>query len=181
MRTVAGAWSASLSVTGGGEDLVDITDVLSSDCIAFDQELSSKEQVFQRLIGMLRRCGAVASEEAFERAVWEREGLAMTGLQDGIAIPHGISPSVTRPAMAYVRLASPLAWESIDDVPVRHVFLLAIPSQGEGEKDAVHIRMLSTLARSLVRPGVIAGIDAARSAGDLLAALRAGQAVMTTA
>lgn len=160
---------------------MDVTDVLRTDCVAFDQHLSTKEQVFDFLIELLMRCGALTSEGMFKRAVWEREDLAMTGLQDGIAIPHGISPVVTRPAMAYVRLASPLPWESIDDVPVRHVFLLAIPKQGEGEKGAMHLRMLSTLARSLVRPGVIARVDGARNAYELLEALRYGQVAKTTA
>lgn len=160
---------------------MDITDVLRTDCVAFDQDLSTKEEVFDFLIGLLHRCESVTSEETFKRAVWEREDLAMTGLQDGIAIPHGISPVVTHPAMAYVRLASALPWESIDGFPVRHVFLLAIPRQGEGEKDIVHLRMLSTLARSLVRPGVIARVDGARNANDLLEALRYEQAAKTTA
>lgn len=156
---------------------MDITDVLSSECVAFDRDLADKGQVFDFLTGLLLRCGAVREADAFERAVWEREGLAMTGLQDGIAIPHGISPAVARPAMAYVRLSHPLAWESIDDGPVRHVFLLAIPARGDGERDAVHIRMLSTLARSLIRPGVISGIEEARSADELLGALREGRLV----
>lgn len=154
---------------------MDISDVLSADCVAFDRDLTDKAAVFGLLAGLLWRCGAVRSIDEFERSVWEREGLAMTGLQDGIAIPHGISPFVERPAMAYVRLLRPLPWESIDDKPVRHVFLLAIPRQEEGERDAVRIRMLSTLARSLIRPGVISGIDEARSVDDLLAALRTGQ------
>ncbi len=156
---------------------MDITDVLSADCVAFDQDLVDKGQVFDFLTGLLVRCGVVRSADAFIRAIWEREGLAMTGLQDGIAIPHGISSAVTRPAMAYVRLSHPLAWESIDDGPVRHVFLLAIPPRDDGERDSVHIRMLSTLARSLIRPGVISGIEGARGAGELLDALREGRLV----
>ena len=76
-----------------------------------------------------------------------------------------------------MRLSHPLAWESIDDGPVRHVFLLAIPPRDDGGRDSVHIRMLSTLARSLIRPGVISGIEGARGAGELLDALREGRLV----
>ena len=38
---------------------MDITDVLSADCVAFDQDLVDKGQVFDFLTGLLVRCGVV--------------------------------------------------------------------------------------------------------------------------
>mgnify|MGYP002508427006 CR=1 FL=1 len=37
-----------------------------------------------------------------------------------------IDATVSKAAIAYVRLAVPIEWESMDGKPVRHVFLLAI-------------------------------------------------------
>lgn len=148
---------------------MDVSSVLSPECIAFDQDLSSKDAIFDFLIGMLVRSGAVSDAAAYKEAVVKREGMAMTGLQDGIAIPHGISDAVVHPAIAYVRLKGTVdEWESIDGKPIHHVFLLAIPTGSDGDKS--HIKMLSALATSLIKPEVIKEIEAASSASELLGA-----------
>lgn len=147
---------------------MELYEVMDKDCLAFDEPLGSKEEVFDFLIKRLYECEAIQDKAVFKEAVFYRESLSETGLGDGVAIPHGVSSCVNKAAIAYVRLAAPIPWESLDDQPIRHVFLLAIPERG----DDVHIRMLSELARSLIRPGVIQAINEAETAEDLLDAIQ---------
>ena len=120
---------------------MNLRELLNESCISLDLPLDSKEAVFRTLSQDLNRAGIVKDPDRFRKAVEYRETLSETGLEEGIAIPHGID------AIAYVRLAVPIEWESMDGKPVRHVFLLAIPENG----DKVHIRMLSELAMHLIR------------------------------
>ena len=117
---------------------MNLRELLNESCISLDLPLDSKEAVFRTLSQDLNRAGIVKDPDRFRKAVEYRETLSETGLEEGIAIPHGIDATVSKAAIAYVRLAVPIEWESMDGKPVRHVFLLAIPENG----DKVHIRML---------------------------------------
>lgn len=144
---------------------MELTQIMSENCISFDKELSNKQEVFEYLIDELFHEGVISSKEAFMEAVLYRETLSETGLTDGIAIPHGKDLCVQRAFIAYVRLKEAITWESIDGKPIQHVFLLAIPELSE---DDLHIRMISQLARSLIKQDVIQKISGATVAKELL-------------
>ncbi|KPD00995.1 Heat-responsive suppressor HrsA [Geobacillus sp. BCO2] len=91
--------------------------------------LSTKEDVIRHLVRKLDEEGKLYSAESFYQAVMEREALSPTGLEAGLAIPHGKSKSVKEAAFAVAKLVRPIRdWESIDPAnEVELVFLLAIP------------------------------------------------------
>ncbi len=144
---------------------MNLNTIMNEKCISFDISLKTKEEVFDYMINQLYEYGAIKSKEKFLNAVLYRESLSETGLSEGIAIPHGKDDSVIKEAIAYVRLKEAIEWESLDDKPVKHIFLLAIPNK---EGDDIRIRMMSQLARSLLKNEVIERINNAKVADDLL-------------
>ncbi|TDL32746.1 PTS fructose transporter subunit IIABC [Jeotgalibacillus sp. S-D1] len=130
--------------------------------VLFDVEAHTKEQVIKQLISELNKEGYLESEQEFLKAVLEREEISPTGLERGLAIPHGKSTSVKKAAFAVARLNTPLAgWESIDPTnQVQLVFLIAIP---ESEADSTHLKVLSTLSTNLMKDGYLEGLMAAET------------------
>lgn len=145
---------------------MDISTLMNENCLSFDVELQSKEDVFQYLSEQLFQEQYISSKEEFLTALYYRESLSETGLGDGIAIPHGKTDCVEKAGIAFVRLRNAIPWESLDGKPISYVFMLAIPHQGG---DDAHIRMISELARSLIRPKVIQKLSVTNSAKELLA------------
>lgn len=135
--------------------------------ILFDVDARSKEQVIKKLISGLNKEGYLESEQAFLKAVLHREEISPTGLERGLAIPHGKSSTVKKAAFAVARLKTPLEdWESIDPTnKVQLVFLIAIP---EGEADTTHLKVLSTLSTNLMRDGYLEGLMAANTTETFL-------------
>ncbi len=88
----------------------------------------------------------------------ERESKTSTGIPGGLAIPHCRSAAVAEPTLAMARLAQPVDFGAPDG-PADLVFFIAVP---EGA-DQTHLRVLSTLARSLMKPDFL---ESLRSAGD---------------
>ncbi|MTB64755.1 PTS sugar transporter subunit IIA [Streptococcus sp. zg-86] len=92
-------------------------------------------------------------EEIIDEASWlveafiERENEVSTGLQDSFAIPHAKSNFIKRPAIFFLKLQQPIAWETFDDQAVSNVFALLVPSQFEG---TTHLEMISRIATSLL-------------------------------
>jgi 2-O-A-mannosyl-D-glycerate PTS system EIIABC component len=113
--------------------------------------LSTKEEVIRYLVEKLASEGKLHSAEEFYNDVLKREALSPTGLEAGLAVPHGKSRAVKSAAFAVAKLQKPIEnWESIDENnKVELVFLLAIP---EEEAGSTHIQLLAELAKRLSHP-----------------------------
>lgn len=148
---------------------MDISELLSEDCIVIGSNDTSREEVFEHLAHLLALSGKVSDEQDYVNALNYRETLSETGLSDGIAIPHGKCAGVKKAGIAFMTLNKPITdWPSLDEKPIEVVFQLAIPADG----DNIHIRMLSELARKLVNQEVIAALKNAKSASDVYEALK---------
>lgn len=106
----------------------------SESLITLNSDLQTKEDVIKTLISMLYKEGKIINEEEFLTAVMEREGVTPTGIDSGLAIPHGKSPAVKEASFAVMTLNKPiLNWESVVETnEVQYIFLLAIPQNDEG-------------------------------------------------
>ncbi|MDB4868130.1 MAG: fructose transporter subunit [Cohnella sp.] len=135
-----------------------------------DVDWSSKEEIIDHLVDALERSGVVTSKEGFKQVVLERENHSPTGLEKGLAIPHGKSGLVTEAKVAVARLKNPISgWRSIDPAnKVDLVFLLAIP---ETEAGSTHVKLLSQLSRRLMDESYREGLYAAKTPESFMASL----------
>ncbi len=108
----------------------------------------NKKQVLQELA---RRAAEVTghSQDEILHTLIERERLGSTGIGQGIAIPHGKLPGLTRVYTIFARLERPVDFEAIDDQPVDLLVLLLAPS----DAGADHLKALARVSR-LLRNGL---------------------------
>ncbi|MFB5192325.1 fructose-specific PTS transporter subunit EIIC [Alicyclobacillus fastidiosus] len=142
----------------------------SENLVLFGLKGDSKEEVIRALVEALDGDGILSSKEKFYNAVMQREETSPTGLEAGLAIPHGKSPVVKEAKFAVARLEKPIPdWASIDpNNRVDLVFLLAIP---ENEAGSTHLRLLSEISVRLMDPDYLQRLKAAQNASEFLAAL----------
>ncbi|MCL2598788.1 MAG: fructose-specific PTS transporter subunit EIIC [Firmicutes bacterium] len=135
-----------------------------------DKEWDTKADVIKHLVDALYEQGCIDSKEAFLEAVMQREKESPTGLEKGLAIPHGKSATVKKAAFAFARLKNAVKdWESlIADNQVQYVFLLAVPA---GEANTTHLAMLSALSTRLMNERYFEGIKTADTTQAFLQAL----------
>lgn len=96
-------------------------------------------------------------------ALVRREGLGSTGVGDGVALPHARLETVSRPFGLLARLREPLDFDAVDERPVDLVFLLLLPTGGNGG----HLNALACVARKLRDPETAAALRGARDAAGL--------------
>lgn len=121
--------------------------LLTAEHINLDLAATSQEGVIRELAKELFASGHVSDLEQFVADTMAREALGPTGIGHGIAIPHGKSAAVQTPAIAFGRSVRGLEWNSLDEEPVKLVFLLAVPEQSA---DNYHLKVLAALARKLI-------------------------------
>ncbi|MEU4810751.1 fructose-specific PTS transporter subunit EIIC [Nocardia fluminea] len=139
--------------------------IITPDLIALDADLGAgKGEVITALAGELAAAGRADDAAAVAEAALTRESQSATGLPGGIAIPHCRSAAVTTASLAFARLA-PAVDFGAPDGPADLVFLIAAP-EGAG---AEHMKLLSSLARALVRPAFVTDLRAAATPADVVA------------
>ncbi|MCR8692082.1 MULTISPECIES: fructose-specific PTS transporter subunit EIIC [Rhodococcus] len=139
--------------------------IIGTELVSLDADLGSdKNSVIAALAERLAANGRASDADALTAAVLEREAKSATGLPGGIAIPHARSEAVTTPSLGFARL-SPKADFGAPDGPADLVFLIAAPEGAGGD----HMKLLTALARALVRPDFVASLRAAASADEVIA------------
>jgi len=128
---------------------MEVADLLSPEGVIPNLRVTSKKQALQELA---RRAADLsgASERAIFDVLLERERLGTTGVGNGIAIPHGKLPGLTRLYGMFARLEQPIPFEAIDEQPVDLIFLLLAP-EGAG---ADHLKALARVSRLLRDRGI---------------------------
>jgi mannitol/fructose-specific phosphotransferase system IIA component (Ntr-type) len=77
------------------------------------------------------------------KAIFDRERIMSTGVGNGFAIPHGKTDAVSDIVAGFAVTARPIDYESLDEKPVRLVFLLV----GKDNLVGPHIKLLSRISR----------------------------------
>ncbi|MFI6365051.1 fructose-specific PTS transporter subunit EIIC [Nocardia sp. NPDC050630] len=138
--------------------------IITTELISLDTDLgSAKETVIATLAQRLTDHGRATSAEALRDAALARESQSATGLPGGIAIPHCRNAAVTSASLGFARLEPAVDFGAADG-PADLVFLIAAP-EGAG---AEHMKLLSSLARALVRPEFVGSLRGAASADEVV-------------
>lgn len=144
----------------------------SRDLISLDCGFSTKLEAINYLVDKLDEAGKLSSREEYYKAVLERESISETGIDMGMAIPHGKSSAVREAAFAVATVRKPIkGWESI--VPgnqVSIIFLLAIP---ESEAGSTHLELLAELMTRVSNPEYLERLKSSETADELYRNLEA--------
>ncbi|MBB4152558.1 PTS system nitrogen regulatory IIA component [Sphingomonas jinjuensis] len=122
----------------------DLSDLLRHDAVVTDVSVANKKQLLQHLAGVAAHIVALDPKLVGERLM-ARERLGSTGFGGGVAIPHAKIPGLETVVGVFARLAQPIDFDAIDDLPVDLVFLLLSPTEAGAE----HLKALARVSRRL--------------------------------
>ena len=143
-----------------------LTDVVALDAIIPALKVNGKKQALQELAAKAAEiCGQ--SEKTIFETLMQREKLGSTGVGNGVAIPHGKLPKLSKLFGLFARLERPVDFESLDGQPVSLIFLLLAP-EGAG---ADHLKALARVARVLRDPDTARKLNELRDAEAIYAVL----------
>jgi PTS system fructose-specific IIC component len=138
--------------------------LITPDLVALDANLGDdKDAVIRGLVERLAAAGRASDVDGLVADVMDREGKAATGLPGGIAIPHCRSEHVTAGSLGFARLDPPVDFGA-GDGPADLVFLIAAAADG----DADHMKLLTKLARALVRKDFTQALRDAESVDEVV-------------
>ncbi|AXJ95262.1 MULTISPECIES: PTS sugar transporter subunit IIA [unclassified Sphingomonas] len=121
----------------------DFSDLLRPDAVYTDVAVANKKTLFAQLAAAAEALGIDPRSVAERLAA--REKLGSTGFGGGVAIPHARLPGLDAVTGVFMRLAQPIEFDAVDDLPVDLIFLLLSPEDAGAE----HLKALARVSRRL--------------------------------
>lgn len=137
--------------------------LITTQLVALDADLgATKEEVIASLARLVEGAGR-GNAAGLTADALERESKSATGLPGGFAIPHCRSAAVSEASLAFARLSNPVDFGAKDG-PADLVFLIAAAADG----DADHLKLLTKLARALIKKDFLAALRAAKTSDEIV-------------
>ncbi len=141
-----------------------MTQLITTELVELDQNLgNAPEAVIRHLASKVAAAGRATEVEGLFADAYAREQKTATGIPGGIAIPHCRSGAVTEPTLAMARL-NPKVDFGAKDGPADLIFFIAAPDGADQE----HLKLLSKLARSLIKKDFTAALRNASSREEIV-------------
>ena len=141
-----------------------MSNLITADLVLLDENLGeTRFDVIAKLAQAVVNAGRATDFEQLYAAAEARESKTDTGIPGGIAIPHCRSAAVTEPTLAMARPNQAVSFGAKDG-PADLIFFIAAPDGA----DQAHLKLLSTLARSLMKKSFTASLREASSAEEIV-------------
>jgi len=122
-----------------------LNEIFPPELIKIGLEAENKDEVFEELVDKFCQVMKTGNREAILEALWEREYKMSTGIQKGIAIPHGKTGTLDKIYGILGISKKGIDYEALDDQPVFLIFMLLSPKTDSEE----HLRLLKRIAELL--------------------------------
>ena len=144
---------------------MELSKLTSESLITLNSDIQSKEEVIQFLVSKLYQEGKINDEKRFLDSVMEREQMTPTGIDSGLAIPHGKTSAVNEASFAVMTLKKPIeGWESVVETnKVQYVFLLAIP---ENDENSTQMQLLAEMMTKMSNSEYTKQLFASKTASE---------------
>lgn len=151
--------------------MTDLSDLLLPETVLERLAAANKKALFQQLAVAASAAYALDAAIVVERLV-AREKLGSTGFGGGVATPHAKIPGLNHVVAVFAKLAQPIDFNAVDDLPVDIVFMLLSPV----DAGAMHLKALARVSRRLRERGFVDKLRGAASRDALYALLTADEA-----
>src|SRR5699024_4951979 len=129
------------------QEINQLTDILDINLINTNLSGNTRDEVIDECVQTLNKQGVLESPEIVTQAILDREKESTTGMGMNIAIPHGKSTAVKKPAVTFGIKAEGVDWYSLDGTDAKLVFMIAVPEESAGDD---HLKILQMLSRKLM-------------------------------
>lgn len=129
-------------------DTINLKKLINKDLMIINSQSNDKDTILKELCLLLQEKEYINDYQLFLNDIYLREKEGVTGIGDGIAIPHGKSVSVDETTVAIAVLKDEIEWETLDDQDVKVVILFAVK---DTDATTTHIVLLQKVATLLAR------------------------------
>ncbi len=148
---------------------MNLKQVLDPQTIRLELAGTTKQSIIEELLDLLVKSGKLTDRAEALKAVLERESKMSTAIQNGVAIPHAKTDSVTELVTAIGLSPKGVNFESLDGKPSQIFIMTLSPKSRLGP----HIQFLSSISQSLDDAAIRRTLLRAKTPQEVIALLTA--------
>jgi PTS system fructose-specific IIC component/PTS system nitrogen regulatory IIA component len=152
-----------------------LSELFQPEFIKIGLEAEDKDEAFEELADVFCQASKTNIREDILEAIRERERKMSTGIQKGIAIPHGKTSAVDRVCGVLGISKRGIDYDALDGEPVYLLFMILAP-QTETEK---HLRILKRLAEMLQNPQFFTDLASQADSASASAIIKKYETILT--
>jgi fructose-specific phosphotransferase system IIA component len=120
-------------------------EALQNSCVCVDLQSTTKEGVIAEMVDCLVAAGRIQNRQAAIDAVMRRERTMSTGMQHGVAIPHGKTETVDHLVTMLALKREGVDFKAVDGHP-SHIFVMTLSPVSQA---GPHLQFLAAIGRLL--------------------------------
>ena len=144
-----------------------ISDILKKEHVIKELNSCDKKNVLDELSSFLEDEGEITDKESLLAALIEREKLGSTGIGENVAIPHAKISEIDNIITVFGRSKNGVEFESLDQKPVKFIFLVMAPENSTGQ----HLKVLARISRLFKNPSLRESVLSANEADQIYSIL----------
>jgi len=137
--------------------------VLSPDTVWMDLKAETKTGIIEEMIDRLAAAGKINDRSAVLEAILDREAKMSTGMQNGVAIPHGKTDAVKSLVAAIGLRKAGVDFDSMDGSPSTIFIMTVSPLHRTGP----HMQFLAEVSRLISQPAEREKLLAAKTHSEI--------------
>ena len=138
--------------------------ILTADVVQIGLKAKDKKSAIEELVDLLMKSGKVKDRDKALECILERESKMSTGIQFGIAIPHGKSDAVEEMVACIATHKDGMDFDSLDGQPST-IFIMTISPE---HKTGPHVQFLAEISQLLMEQDSRDKILAATTADQII-------------
>lgn len=139
-------------------------ETFKSGAFCLDLKSETKEGIITEMVDAMLNDGIISDRDEVIQALLERESKESTGMQHGIAVPHGKAASVESLAVAFGIKRGGIDFGAIDGKP-SFIFIMTVSSVLQV---GPHMRYLAEISRILSKPAARSALLNAESRKEII-------------
>lgn len=144
--------------------MIDYSALLQPQTVVAGLAVANKKALLTQLAGLIAAAHGLDAK-LVGACLSEREKIGSTGFGGGIAIPHAKLAGLEKVTGLFARLAQPVDFQAIDQLPVDLLFVMLSPPMAGAD----HLKALASVSRRLRDAGFVAKLRGAGSPDALYA------------
>ncbi|MCK5675142.1 MAG: PTS sugar transporter subunit IIA [Spirochaetales bacterium] len=141
--------------------------ILNTKLVELDLKGNSKQEIIENLLDILVKTGKVKDRSLALEALLDREAKMSTGLQQGVAIPHGKTDAVTELLACVGIRKDGVDFKALDGIPSKIFIMTLSPLTRSGP----HVQFLADISRVLTSEGMREKLIDSSTKEDLISLL----------
>jgi len=143
--------------------------ILTADSILPELKANTKQGVIEEMVAFMAAAGKFTDCPAVVQAILAREAKMSTGMQNGVAIPHGKTDAVDQLVAAVAIHRAGVNFAAMDGKP-SHIFIVTLSPENRA---GPHIQFLAEISKVLSRPELREKLLKAAASDDIFHLLTA--------